>query len=108
MSPSTQETQQVDANIFTEQYAQSLDLADKVYIGECMLDARIPEEKRMNTKELASKIGSKAKAFDKNDDLLAELEQEIKPGDSIIFMSSGSFSGIQYELVKLIEAKYVS
>ncbi len=85
-------------SIFTEQFAASLTKADQVFIGACPDDQRIPEEQRMNTNNLAARIGHKAKAYVTNEELLDELAQEAKTGDAIVFMSSGSFSGIQYQL----------
>ena len=87
-------------------YAKTLALADRVYIGECPQDKRIPEDGRMNTADLQRAIGTKAKAFPTNADLLKTLETDLAPGDAVIFMSSGSFSGAQYQLAKDLEARY--
>ena len=85
-------------NIFTKRYAESLNIADQVLIGHCPIDNRIAESERMNTEVLAEMIGAKAKSFSDNDLLLDELVKQLKPKDAIIFMSSGSFSGIQYKI----------
>lgn len=85
-------------NIFTDRYAEALQIADQVYIGHCPVDQRIEGTERMNTEGLAAKIGDKAQAFQDNQQLLESLVGKIKPKDAIIFMSSGSFSGIQYQL----------
>ncbi|SME90261.1 UDP-N-acetylmuramate--L-alanine ligase [Pseudobacteriovorax antillogorgiicola] len=85
-------------NIFTKRYAEALNIADQVLLGYCPVDKRIPEELRMNTAVIAESIGSKAEFFESNEDLLNSLVAKMKPKDAIIFMSSGSFSGIQYKL----------
>ncbi|MBF0442824.1 MAG: UDP-N-acetylmuramate:L-alanyl-gamma-D-glutamyl-meso-diaminopimelate ligase [Oligoflexales bacterium] len=90
-------------NIFLDRYSEVLSIADKVFIGECLEDKRIPFEQRMNTNLLAKKIGISARAYEKNEMLLTDLLNEIKAGDSIIFMSSGSFSGIQYKLIEKLK-----
>ncbi len=86
-------------NVFENEYVRVFGLADHVFIGECPLDLRIPEDRRMDTFKLAKSIGSqKASAFKTNDDLLKTLAEEAKSGDVVIFMSSGSFSGCQHRL----------
>ncbi|MCX6116636.1 MAG: Mur ligase family protein [Proteobacteria bacterium] len=87
-------------NIFQKDYVKKLGLADRVYIGPSPEDKRIAEDQRMNVKDLAKDIGKKAGAFDSNDDLLNSMCKDILPGDAIIFMSAGSFSGIQYKLIE--------
>jgi UDP-N-acetylmuramate: L-alanyl-gamma-D-glutamyl-meso-diaminopimelate ligase len=92
-------------NVFQADYARTLVLADRVLIGECPLDKRIPEEGRMSTSQLQAAIGPKATAFPTNDALLLDLKAELRAGDAVIFMSSGSFSGAQYALAKDINAR---
>lgn len=89
-------------NIFQNDYVTMLGKADRVYIGACAKDKRVADEERMDTEAIAKEIGAKAKAYDSNDTLLTELKGELRPGDAVIFMSSGSFSGIQYKLAKAI------
>jgi UDP-N-acetylmuramate: L-alanyl-gamma-D-glutamyl-meso-diaminopimelate ligase len=92
-------------NTFQKDYVKKLGLADEVYIGPCPEDKRIPPEERMNIGELASEIGKKAHAFQTNDDLLNKMIESIHSGDAVIFMSAGSFSGIQYKLLDALKAK---
>jgi UDP-N-acetylmuramate: L-alanyl-gamma-D-glutamyl-meso-diaminopimelate ligase len=89
-------------NVFQNDYARTLALADAVYIGECPEDKRIPEAERMSTAKLQQTIGSKARAFPTNNDLLASLKVDLHAGDSVVFMSSGSFSGVQHSLAQEI------
>jgi len=92
-------------NTFQKDYVKKFGLADAVYIGPCPEDKKIPSEQRMNTAELAEEIGKKAAAFQSNDDLLNKMIDNIKTGDAVIFMSAGSFSGIQYKLLEALKAK---
>ncbi len=85
-------------NVFVKEFAKSLSVADRVFIGACPIDQRIPADQRMNTAEMAQLIGESAQAFGDNEDLLESLVAQAKPNDAIIFMSSSSFSGIQYRL----------
>lgn len=89
-------------NVFQAEYAKTLALADRIYIGECMVDKRIPDSDRFDPVRLSLDIGAKAKNFATNADLLTTLGDEVRPGDTVVFMSSGSFSGIQYQLANRI------
>jgi UDP-N-acetylmuramate: L-alanyl-gamma-D-glutamyl-meso-diaminopimelate ligase len=92
-------------NTFQNDYVKKLGLADEIYIGPCPEDKRIPPEQRMNIAELANQIGKKAHAFQSNDELLNKMIESIHSGDAVIFMSAGSFSGIQYKLLDALKAK---
>jgi UDP-N-acetylmuramate: L-alanyl-gamma-D-glutamyl-meso-diaminopimelate ligase len=92
-------------NVFQNDYARTLVLADAVYIGECPEDKRIPEDQRMSTAKLQESIGAKARAFPTNSALLTSLQRDLKSGDSVVFMSSGSFSGIQHQLAQEISKR---
>lgn len=87
-------------NVFQDDFAKALSLADLVFIGECPTDKRIPDDQRMDTSAMQRTIGAKAKSFSTNQDLLADVQKTVKAGDAVIFMSSGSFSGIQHQLAK--------
>ena len=92
-------------NVFQKAFAEALSLADQVYIGECLLDQRIPEEQRMNIDQLRQAIGPKARTFRTNAELEDGLKLALAPGDAIIFMSSGSFSGVQHRLAKHLSGR---
>lgn len=92
-------------NIFMNEFAASLSLADRVYVGKCPVDKRIPESERMNTEILGKKIGGKAQVFSANEEIIDAAISELKPGDSLIFMSSGSFSGVQYKIVDQLKKR---
>lgn len=85
-------------SIFLQEFARSLSLADRVFIGACPVDQRIPADQRMDTGEMARLIGERASAFTDNEELLNSLVRTAKSHDAIVFMSSGSFSGIQYKI----------
>lgn len=87
-------------NVFTEKYATEFKAADLVLIGACPVDSRIAPNEQMNIFKLAERVGDNALAFKENNDLYAWLLSHIQPGDSIIFMSSGSFSGIHHSLAQ--------
>ena len=90
-------------NVFQNAFAQKLGMADRIFIGPCPEDKKIPEGERMNTGAMADAIGTKAKAYSTHEDLLAELSEALRPGDAVIFMSSGSFNGIQHRLAEKLK-----
>ncbi len=93
-------------SVFMKEFAKSLSLADRVFIGACAIDQRIPADQRMNTGEMARMIGAEATSFDDNEALLDSLLKTAKPHDTILFMSSGSFSGIQYRIGDRLSAQF--
>ncbi len=93
-------------NVFQTDFGKALATADRVLIGECPVDKRIPEESRMNTAQMAAAIGKKAEAFPTNDALLTRLKTDLASGDAVIFMSSGSFSGAQHALAKDLRSRF--
>lgn len=93
-------------NTFEKQYGEVLALADVSLIGACPEDKRIPEHERMNTHNIVSAIGASAQAFSSNEGLHDWLLNHLVPQDVVVFMSSGSFNGIQHRLVQSLFAKY--
>jgi UDP-N-acetylmuramate: L-alanyl-gamma-D-glutamyl-meso-diaminopimelate ligase len=86
-------------NIFHEEYISSLSLADEVFIGPAPVDKRIEVSERMDVQKLVSDIGQSGHGFDSNEELLEAIVKSAKSGDVVVFMSSGSFSGVQHKLV---------
>ena len=92
-------------NVFTREFANALGKADLVFIGKCPDDRRIAPESRMDTTTLARLIGEKAAAYNENEDLAKEIAMKARAGDAVIFMSAGSFSGVQYRLAELLKRR---
>ncbi|MEZ4742529.1 MAG: Mur ligase family protein [Bdellovibrionota bacterium] len=92
-------------NVFEAAYAEKLSGADEVLIGKCPVDIRIPKNERMNVNNIQSGIKTTAKVFTENEQLLEHLIETLKSGDSVVFMSSASFSGIQHKLPSALQAK---
>ena len=90
-------------NVFQAAFAQKLGMADRVFIGPCPEDKKIPESERMNTEAMAKAIGSRATSYASHEALLSSLRGELRSGDAVIFMSSGSFNGIQHQLAELLK-----
>lgn len=92
-------------NVFMKDFAKSLSVADLVLIGECPADKRIPDNEKMDTNVLSQWIEKPSEAFEKNEDLLQYALRNCAEGDILVFMSPGSFSGIQHRFLELKSSK---
>jgi UDP-N-acetylmuramate: L-alanyl-gamma-D-glutamyl-meso-diaminopimelate ligase len=90
-------------NVLLQAFAESLAIADRVLIGPCPVDLRIPEAERMDIAKLSGAVGGHAKSFSSYDDMQAYLLSNLRGQASIVFMSSGSFGGLQHKLVKALQ-----
>lgn len=85
-------------SILQNQLAGSFTTADLVFLGKVPLDLRLKEDETLNGDKVASLIGPKATYFPDNELLLKTLIECAQPGDTIVFMSSGSFDGLPRKL----------
>lgn len=86
--------------VLQEQLAKSFFHADEVLLGKVPQDMRMNKEDVLDGPAVAQACGKNAKYFDDNEKLLVSLKQEVRPGDTIVFMSSGSFDGIPLRFAK--------
>lgn len=94
-------------NIFESEFAASLALADRVYIGFCN-SKKVAEGKRMDTSHLAKLGGQKFAAFDANESLLQKLCEDVKAEPQklvCVFFSNGSFDGIHKKFAEIFANK---
>ncbi len=88
-------------NIFQKLYSLSFDRADIVMIPESQMMKYIPESERFSSFMLVEDLrlrGIDAYYFSNNNILLDTLIQCLRPGDVVLFMSSGSFDNLPYNL----------
>jgi UDP-N-acetylmuramate: L-alanyl-gamma-D-glutamyl-meso-diaminopimelate ligase len=90
-------------SVLQKQLAGCFESADVVYLGKVPVDLRLKEDEALNGPQVVSLIGSKAKYFSDNENLLSELINSAKPGDTVVFMSSGSFDGLPRKLFAALE-----
>ena len=91
-------------SVLQDQLAGSFSTADVVYLGKVPVDMRLKEEEALNGPRVASLIGPKATYFSDNELLLKQLIESAQPGDTIVFMSSGSFDGLPRKLHSSLES----
>jgi UDP-N-acetylmuramate: L-alanyl-gamma-D-glutamyl-meso-diaminopimelate ligase len=91
-------------SILQEQLAKSFTDADMVFLGKVPADLRLKANESLDGQKVADLIGEKATYFSDNDQLLAKLSECAKAGDTVVFMSSGSFDGLPRKLQKKLES----
>ncbi len=92
-------------NIFKEQYLDSFDLVDLLYLRETKEHRLIASENLLNTSILAKELNKKGvRSFScKNaDEILNLLKNEIKANDIILIMSNSSFDSIYTKILKIL------
>lgn len=87
-------------NVMQQELSQSFHAADLVLLGKVPQDLRMDQNQALDGLEVAKSCGKKAHYFDDNQLLLQALKQEVKAGDTVVFMSSGSFDGISHQFAK--------
>jgi len=92
-------------SVLQEQLAGSFAAADLVLLGKVPVDLRLKEDESLNGPKVASLIGTKATYYNDNEVLLSTLVALAKPGDTIVFMSSGAFDGLPRKLCAALELK---
>ena len=94
-------------NVFQDQFADALSLADEALIGEIHRAERIPMDKRINPAEMVDFICQKsgvADSFPSNRELGQNLFQRLSQNQLtdtlVVFFSNGSFDGVIQDFVK--------
>lgn len=86
--------------VLQDQLVKSFSHADEILLGKVPEDMRMSKDEVLDGAAVASACGKNAKYFDDNEKLLLTLKQHVRPGDTIVFMSSGSFDGIPHRFAK--------
>jgi len=80
---------------FQDEFQLALSAADRVYFGAVHRAERMCPEERLNTSAMADALAD-SKAFDSNEALLSELQQNLadEDGGLVVFFTNGSFDGL--------------
>ena len=73
--------------------------ADLVFLGKVAIDKRLAEGETLDGSEVARAIGASARYFGDNDEMCETLKETLRPGDTVVFMSSGAFDGLPGKLL---------
>jgi UDP-N-acetylmuramate: L-alanyl-gamma-D-glutamyl-meso-diaminopimelate ligase len=87
---------------FQRDYVDALMHADEVVIGRLYRPEAIPEDQRLDPKQLALELhqkGTPGAYIEDVGDIVRHLAAQVRPGDVVVVFSSGSFDGLHDRLV---------
>lgn len=88
--------------IFQKDYVEALKASHEVFIASAFDQAKIAEDNRFSSEELAADLrstGTEAHSFDQVDAIVSSVTSKVKSGDLILIMSNGGFDGIYGKLL---------
>lgn len=85
--------------------AKSLQAADLVYLGQVMQDLRLKPGEAMDGEKVARDCGPQARYFMDNAEMLETLFKETREGDTVVFMSAGSFDGLPHRFAERVRSR---
>ena len=94
-------------NVFQQELAQSLAVADEVVVANVFRSESIPEAERMDVAVLAAAVqqqGRKARIVADADGIVQTVAPEMRPGDVVAILSNGGFGGIYEKLPARLRA----
>jgi UDP-N-acetylmuramate: L-alanyl-gamma-D-glutamyl-meso-diaminopimelate ligase len=95
-------------NIFQNDYADALSVAQAVVLPPTYVKGNIPEDQRFSTEQLMNdlkKKGTDVLQLNSVEDIVENLGSRAKPGDVVLIMSNGGFGGIYEKLLKRLAKK---
>ncbi len=96
-------------NIFEQELAASLALADRILIANVYQQERIPESERLHPERVVAAVnrsGKHARLCISTDEIIATLAREAAPGDVVAILSNGGFDGIYQKLPVALRAAH--
>jgi UDP-N-acetylmuramate: L-alanyl-gamma-D-glutamyl-meso-diaminopimelate ligase len=94
-------------NVFQNDLAKSLAIADEVVIANVFKSDAIPESERLDIAAVAihmGDLGRRARVIADVDSIVRMTAPEMRPGDVIAILSNGGFGGIYEKLPQRLEA----
>src|SRR5438067_603557 len=94
-------------NVFQNDLAKSLAIADEVIIANVFRSESIPESERLDIAAVATgigKLGSHARVIADVDSIVRIAAPEIRPGDVVAILSNGGFGGIYEKLPRRLQS----
>lgn len=91
-------------NIFQNELIEVLKMVSKVYLCHPPQDERISQENRLDPQLIEQQIKNNVFNFYDYEQLFESLKGEIKKGDVVIFMSSGSFGELPQKTIEFLKS----
>jgi UDP-N-acetylmuramate: L-alanyl-gamma-D-glutamyl-meso-diaminopimelate ligase len=88
-------------NVFQDELARSLAIADEIVIANVFKSESIPEKERLDVATVAAQLGQEghhARVLADVDSIVKICSPEMRPGDVIAILSNGGFGGIYERL----------
>jgi len=97
-------------NVFQNGFTSAFDRASRVYLGPVYFKENDPiaPAERLNTAALAESIsarGPHALACSSNEEILAAMFADARPGDVAVFMSNGPFDNLKEKFLAALRAR---
>lgn len=93
-------------NIFRDEFAEALRLADQVILAPPYDNGKIPKEELLDVAGIARDMqdsGGQAQFIEGVDQIVESVVDRAKPGDVVIFFSNGGFGGIHDKLLERLK-----
>jgi len=94
-------------NVLQEELAQSLSLADEVVVARVFRPEAIPENECLDLTTVIARVniaGKRTRVIPDADAIVAQIADELRPGDVVAILSNGGFGGIYDKLPRRLKA----
>ncbi|HEY7317985.1 MAG TPA: UDP-N-acetylmuramate:L-alanyl-gamma-D-glutamyl-meso-diaminopimelate ligase [Candidatus Binatia bacterium] len=93
-------------NIFEQEFAQTLALADRIVVAGLHQPEKVPEFERLSVEKVVQAINGsgeqRAIVIEKADAIASYVAANALPNDIIVVMSNGGFDGVQDRILKAL------
>ena len=93
-------------NIFEQEFAQALALADRIVIAGLHQPEKVPEPERLSVEKVVRAINGagepRAVAIEKADSIASYVAENAVPNDIVVVMSNGGFDGVQDKILQAL------
>jgi UDP-N-acetylmuramate: L-alanyl-gamma-D-glutamyl-meso-diaminopimelate ligase len=90
-------------NVFQEQFADALSVADEVVLAPLYAPEKVPEADRLDVERLAADLRREdvpARLIPTVDETVEHLATRAAPGDTVVVMTSGDYGGLHDKLLR--------
>lgn len=94
-------------NIFQQELAASLSVADQIVLAAIFKSEAIPERERLHLEDVIEDItkhGRRARQFETADQIVEAIAPELRSGDVVAILSNGGFGNIYEKLPQRLRA----
>ena len=93
-------------NIFEQEFAQTLALADRIVVAGLHQPEKVPEAERLSVEKVVRAINGvgepRAVAIEKADAIASYVAANAAPNDIVVVMSNGGFDGVQDKILQAL------